>query len=38
MTIKIISAIHYEALKLWIKGVKLVKKNLNIKNNTSYEN
>ena len=38
MTLKIISAIHYEALKLWIKGVKLVKKNLNIKNNTSYEN
>ena len=38
MTIKIISAIHYEALKLWIKGIKLVKKNLKIKNNTSYEN
>ena len=38
MTVKIISAIHYEALKLWIKGVKLVKKNLKIKNNTSYEN
>ena len=38
MTLKIISAIHYEALKLWIKGVKLVKKNLKIKNNTSYEN
>tara|TARA_B100002052_G_scaffold298634_1_gene332778 strand:+ start:1150 stop:1917 length:768 start_codon:yes stop_codon:yes gene_type:complete len=38
MTLKIISAIHYEALKLWIKGVKLVKKNFKIKNNTSYEN
>ena len=38
MTIKIISAIHYEALKLWMKGIKLVKKNLKIKNNTSYEN
>ena len=38
MTLKIISAIHYEALKLWMKGVKLVKKNLKIKNNTSYEN
>ena len=38
MTLKIISAIHYEALKLWIKGIKLVKKNLKIKNNTSYEN
>ena len=38
MTLKIISAIHYEALKLWLKGIKLVKKNLKIKNNTSYEN
>ena len=38
MTLKIISAIHYEALKLWMKGIKLVKKNLKIKNNTSYEN
>ena len=38
MTLKIISAIHYEALKLWIKGIKLVKKNLKIKNNISYEN
>ena len=38
MTLKIISAIHYEALKLWMKGIKLVRKNLKIKNNTSYEN
>ncbi len=38
MTLKIISAIHYEALKLWMKGIKLVKKNLKIKNNISYEN
>ena len=38
MTLKIISAIHYEALKLWMKGIKLVKKNSKIKNNTSYEN
>ena len=38
MTLKIISAIHYEALKLWMKGIKLVKENLKIKNNTSYEN
>jgi len=37
MTFKIIAAIHYEALKLWIKGVKLVKKKLKIKNNTSIE-
>ena len=26
MTIKIIMAIHFEALRLWKKGVKLVKK------------
>ena len=37
MTFKIIAAIHYEALKLWIKGIKLVKKKLKIKNNTSIE-
>ena len=37
MTFKIIAAIHYEALKLWIKGIKLVKKNIKIKNNTSIE-
>ncbi len=37
MTFKIISAIHYEALKLWIKGVKIVKKKFNIKNNISIE-
>ncbi len=37
MTFKIIAAIHYEALKLWIKGIKLVRKNLKIKNNSSIE-
>ena len=37
MTFKIIVAIHYEALKLWIKGIKIVKKNIKIKNNTSIE-
>ena len=37
MTFKIISAIHYEALKLWFKGVKIVKKKFNIKNNISIE-
>tara|TARA_B100000427_G_scaffold55901_1_gene43560 strand:+ start:5828 stop:6604 length:777 start_codon:yes stop_codon:yes gene_type:complete len=37
MTFKIISAIHYEALKLWLKGIKLVKKKLKIKNNISIE-
>ena len=38
MTFKVIAAIHFEALKLWLKGVKLVKKKVNIKNNLSYEN
>ena len=33
MTIKIIMAIHFEALRLWKKGVRLVKKKTKIKNN-----
>ena len=37
MTLKIIVAIHYEALKLWLKGIKFVKKKFNIKNNISIE-
>ena len=37
MTFKIIVAIHYEALKLWLKGIKFVKKKFNIKNNMSIE-
>ena len=37
MTFKIIGAIHFEALKLWLKGVKLVKKKLKIKNNITFE-
>ena len=37
MTFKIISAIHFEALRLWIKGINLVKKKLNIKNNITIE-
>ena len=37
MTFKIISAIHFEALRLWIKGIKLVKKKVKIKNNISFE-
>ena len=37
MTFKVISAIHYEALKLWIKGIKLIKKKLKIKNNITFE-
>ena len=38
MTFKIISAIHFEAFKLWIKGIKYVKKKLKIKNNITFEN
>ena len=37
MTLKIISAIHFEALRLWLKRIKFVKKNINIKNNISFE-
>ena len=37
MTLKIISAIHFEAFKLWLKGIKLVKKKFNIKNNLTFE-
>ena len=38
MTFKIIAAIHFEAFKLWIKGIKFVKKKLKIKNNITIEN
>ena len=38
MTFKIISAIHFEAFKLWIKGIKFVKKKLKNKNNITIEN
>ena len=38
MTFKIIAAIHFEAFKLWIKGIKFIKKKLKIKNNISVEN
>ena len=37
MTFKIIAAIHFEAFKLWIKGIKFVKKRLKIKNNITFE-
>ena len=37
MSLKIIGAIHFEALKLWLKGVKFVKKKIKIKNNISFE-
>ena len=38
MTFKIISAIHFEAFKLWVKGIKFIKKNIKIKNNITIEN
>ena len=38
MSIKVIMAIHFEALRLWIKGVKHVKRKIKIKNNLSVEN
>ena len=38
MTFKIISAIHFEAFKLWLKGIRFVKKKLKIKNNITFEN
>ena len=37
MTFKIISAIHFEAFRLWLKGIKLVKKKIKIKNNITIE-
>ena len=38
MSFKIILAIHFEAFRLWIKGVKHVKRKIKIKNNISIEN
>ena len=38
MTFKIISAIHFEAFKLWIKGIRFIKKKFKIKNNITFEN
>ena len=38
MTFKIISSIHFEAFKLWAKGIKFIKKKLKIKNNITFEN
>ena len=37
MSFKIISAIHFEALLLWIKGAIYRKRDKKIKNNLSYE-
>ena len=38
MSFKIILAIHFEAFRLWIKGVKFIKKKIKIKNNITIEN
>ena len=38
MSFKVIAAIHFEAFRLWVKGVKFVKKKIKIKNNLSLEN
>jgi len=38
MTFKIISAIHFEAFKLWMKGIKFIKRKFKIKNNLTIEN
>ena len=38
MSFKVILAIHFEALRLWIKGVKLVRRKIKIRNNLSIEN
>ena len=38
MTFKIILAIHFEAFKLWTKGIKFIKKKIKIRNNISIEN
>ena len=38
MSFKIIVAIHFEAFKLWSKGIELIKKTLKIKNNITIEN
>ena len=38
MTFKIILAIHFEAFKLWGKGIRFIKKKIKIKNNITIEN
>ena len=37
MSFKVILAIHFEAFRLWSKGIKHVKKKIKIKNNLSLE-
>ena len=38
MSFKIILAIHFEAFKLWTKGIKFIRKKIKIKNNITIEN
>ena len=38
MTFKIILAIHFEAFKLWTKGIKFISKKIKTKNNITIEN
>ena len=38
MTFKIILAIHFEAFKLWTKGIKFMSKKIKIKDNITLEN
>ena len=38
MSFKVILAIHFEAFRLWIKGVKHVKRKIKMRNNLSIEN
>ena len=37
MTFKIILAIHFEAFKLWTKGIRFIKKKLKVNNNITFE-
>ena len=38
MSLKVILAIHFEAFRLWFKGIKHVKKKIKNRNNLSIEN
>ena len=37
MSLKVITAIHYEAFRLWLKRINLVKKKIDIFNNVTVE-
>ena len=38
MSFKVIVAVHFEAFRLWTKGIKFIRKKVKIKNNISLEN